>query len=367
MLKSPISERDLRSLSGKNACDNRTQQSVKSNSRFFKAVKQKSYGDKHLSMPIGPVQKVQASNMPLNQINFRLTQHPQVQFAISASDNAIYQEFNTKERERAKKEKIDNFMKETQARVAQTVGLERAASTTNITNLELNIKRILAKAIEFSMKTNMIKKSGTNVDHDDVNEFQNGPPTFNDQETTRLRHTHTSTEKPLNVDLGELKSALEGGAPTQEIMDIVDKIIDVRDTQNQLQTLQSEKQTRHDALTPEDIEHELRNGTPEFDYAQLQATQTVGVPPRDFETYVPLLRLLHLENYDRNEFAGFDMIKSLKLLKHLWKTLDQDKIDGLLNYSIVHEVMKVEERKAVRRTNKGTVHHHHIVNNTLTS
>lgn len=31
----------------------------------------------------------------------------------------------------------------------------------------------------------------------------------------------------------------------------------------------------------------------------------------------------------------------------------KDKVERLLNYGIVHEVMKVEERKAVRRSNKG--------------
>ena len=31
-----------------------------------------------------------------------------------------------------------------------------------------------------------------------------------------------------------------------------------------------------------------------------------------------------------------------------WKTLDQKKIDYLMKYGIVQEVMKVEERKAIR-------------------
>lgn len=55
------------------------------------------------------------------------------------------------------------------------------------------------------------------------------------------------------------------------------------------------------------------------------------------------------------DFIEFNMIKSLKQLQFIWKTLDKEKIETLLNYSIVHEVMKVEERKAVRRLNKGNV------------
>jgi hypothetical protein len=31
-----------------------------------------------------------------------------------------------------------------------------------------------------------------------------------------------------------------------------------------------------------------------------------------------------------------------------WKTLDQNKIDYLMKYGIVQEVMKVEERKSIR-------------------
>jgi hypothetical protein len=46
------------------------------------------------------------------------------------------------------------------------------------------------------------------------------------------------------------------------------------------------------------------------------------------------------------------MIKLEKALKKFvkdWKTLDSEKINYLMKYGIVQEVMKVEERKAVRR------------------
>lgn len=66
-----------------------------------------------------------------------------------------------------------------------------------------------------------------------------------------------------------------------------------------------------------------------------------------------MLKILSLENYDRNDFSKFDMVKSLKLLRHLWKTLDNHRIKKVLDYEIVKEVMNVEERKAIRRHNKG--------------
>lgn len=34
-----------------------------------------------------------------------------------------------------------------------------------------------------------------------------------------------------------------------------------------------------------------------------------------------------------------------------WKTIDQAKINQLMKYGIVQEVMKIEERKAIRREN----------------
>lgn len=36
-----------------------------------------------------------------------------------------------------------------------------------------------------------------------------------------------------------------------------------------------------------------------------------------------------------------------------WKTLDEDKINYLMKYGIVQEVMKVEERKCIRREMEG--------------
>lgn len=285
--------------------------------------------------------------MPINQIPFKLTQHPHVPFAITAGDNAIYEEYNAKERERQKKEKIDIF--NAKATIRHNQALLKLKNPAAFKLFEEHIKTSLKTAIEFSLKTNMIKKSGTNVDHDDLAEINRGPPTFNGTDRDyKFNDTHRSASKHRNVDLHELQSALEDGKEKTEIIAIIDKIIDERDSAPQRN---SEKKNAHnyENLSPEEIK---RNETPDFDYTKLQGQAgLLGIPPRDFDAYIPLLRILQLENYDRNEFEKFDMVESLKLLKQLWKTSNHDKIEYLLNYGIFHEVMRVEERKAVRRNN----------------
>ena len=105
-------------ITGQRSFDNNsTMVSVRSNTKFFKAVKEDKYTGQHLSMPIGRTKGININHMPLNQIPFRLTHHPSVPFAISASDNAVYEEFNTKERERMNKEKVEKFQRETKKRV----------------------------------------------------------------------------------------------------------------------------------------------------------------------------------------------------------------------------------------------------------
>jgi hypothetical protein len=70
---------------------------------------------------------------------------------------------------------------------------------------------------------------------------------------------------------------------------------------------------------------------------------------------MPLLSILKLDKYDRNDFTEFNIAKSLKKLRILWRTLDADKIKYLMKFAIVHEVMKLEERKAIRRFKKDKV------------
>jgi len=76
---------------------------------------------------------------------------------------------------------------------------------------------------------------------------------------------------------------------------------------------------------------------------------------RDFKAFMPLLSALHLDKYDRNDFTGFNMGKSLRELRMTWKTLDVDRITYLMKFAIVHEVMKVEERKAIRRLTQDAI------------
>lgn len=357
MQRSPGMVREWGHLSSKRSVDSNTLVSVRSNTRFFKAIKEEGFENHHLSMPVSALKGVDLSNTPLNQIPFRLTQHPYVPFAISASDNAVYQEFNTKERERLKKEKIERFLAETQAKVKAKTQKTQMSEAKMLKEIEDHIKQILQKAVEFSTKTSMIDKSSKWVNHDDVAQFKGGPFTFNETDRDFKSHeTAKSSERKKNVDLSELKTALELGLEKQEIIHIIDRIIDARDSSPQKQNgwrnvneTQKSKQREH--YSPEAMN---RNETPEFDYTKLQAAANMfGIPTRDFDAYIPLLRILGLQNYDRNDFGRFDMVRSLKFLKQLWKTLDHQKIRGMLNYGIVHEVMKVEERKAVRSAKSG--------------
>ncbi len=74
--------------------------------------------------------------------------------------------------------------------------------------------------------------------------------------------------------------------------------------------------------------------------------------PRDFNTEVPILSALGASEYDKYEDIQQLIIKlegALKKFVKNWKTLDKEKINYLMQFGIVQEVMKVEERKSVRR------------------
>lgn len=141
--------------------DTTTMVSVRSNTKFFKAVKEEGFQGQHLSMPVGATRGINVNHMPLNQIPFRLTQHPHLPFTITASDNALYQEMNTKERQRLKKEKVEDFYQQTCKRVNKKVAKQKQGKEEKLLALENHIKNILNRAIEFSMETNMIEKTGT--------------------------------------------------------------------------------------------------------------------------------------------------------------------------------------------------------------
>jgi hypothetical protein len=253
------------------------------------------------------------------------------------------------------KEKLDNFLKQTILNVDEKERRNEENRQEMLNEIEDNIKLILMKSIEFSLQTNMIKKSGTSKESD-IGCFKEGPPTFN--ETNKSSNHNVSQKSPSKVkkeNLFELQSAIESGKAKNEIIRIIDKIIDERESLsvkkdkkpsffNKTKNKISEKGAKEDSKRVE---------TPNFDYAKLQENSNLlAIPPRDFKAYIPLLRILKLENYDRNIFENFNMVKSFKFLKRLWKTIDSKEIQGLIKYGIFHEVMKVEERKAVRRSNK---------------
>lgn len=321
MHRSPGSEIGLTGIPSYKSFDSNAPISVRSNSRFYKAVKEEGYRNQHLSMPMSALKGVDLSNMPLKQIPFRLTQHPRVPFAITASDNAIYQEFSAKERERLKQEKIERFLVETKMRVSDKNEAAKNKSSKNLQQIEKIIRGTLSMAIAFSMKTNMIKKSGSNVGHEDVEGFRGGPPTFNETEGEhRFNDTNRSTGRRKNIDLSELQSALEEGKPREEIISVIDKIIDKQGVPIS-EELKQLNEKEHDRVSSRAISPgvNVRYDTPEFDYTKLQAEASkFGIAPRDFDAQVPLLRLLGLQNYDREDFSHLNVVKSLSLLRQLW-------------------------------------------------
>ena len=73
--------------------------------------------------------------------------------------------------------------------------------------------------------------------------------------------------------------------------------------------------------------------------------------PRDFNTDLPILEALGANGYD--QLTNIDRLQitledALKKFVKDWKTIDKSKINQLMTYGIVQEVMKIEERKAVR-------------------
>lgn len=73
---------------------------------------------------------------------------------------------------------------------------------------------------------------------------------------------------------------------------------------------------------------------------------------RDFNADLPILSTLGAEDYDKIDSMDALQIHLETALRKFvkdWKTLDKQKINYLMKYGIVQEVMKVEERKAIRR------------------
>jgi hypothetical protein len=140
MHKSSGSENAWSQLGRRRSYDTGAMVSVRSNTRMFKAVKEEGFKKNGLSMPIN-MSKVNTCHMPLNQIPFRLTQHPQIPFAISASDNAYYEEFNAKERARQKQETIDAF--NYKAIIRGEIALNKLRDPEAFMRFEEHIKRII--------------------------------------------------------------------------------------------------------------------------------------------------------------------------------------------------------------------------------
>jgi hypothetical protein len=73
---------------------------------------------------------------------------------------------------------------------------------------------------------------------------------------------------------------------------------------------------------------------------------------RDFSSQVPILTKIGAEDYDKApNMASLNLTieEALKKFRYQWKTLNPDKISYLMQIGLVQEVMKVEERKSIRR------------------
>ena len=77
----------------------------------------------------------------------------------------------------------------------------------------------------------------------------------------------------------------------------------------------------------------------------------VSAHPRDFHADLPILTALGANSYDQLdniEKLQINLEEGLKKFVKDWKTIDMEKINYLMKYGIVQEIMKVEGRKAIR-------------------
>ena len=103
----------------------------------------------------------------------------------------------------------------------------------------------------------------------------------------------------------------------------------------------------HKETHPDHTEMDAFNGMIKEYNKQLVASQN----PRDFHADLPILQALGAKSYDHvqdlNELQ-IQLESALKKFAKDWKTVDQGKINYLMKYGIVKEVMMIEERKAIR-------------------
>jgi hypothetical protein len=80
--------------------------------------------------------------------------------------------------------------------------------------------------------------------------------------------------------------------------------------------------------------------------------QHLFAKPRDFNADLPILQALGANTYDQlanTEAMQLTLHDALTKWVKDWKTVDKSRINYLMKYGIVYEIMKVEERKAIRR------------------
>ena len=212
------------------------------------------------------------------------------------------------------------FQLETRIKVNEKLEKDRKKEERKLNKIKKKVEGRFKEAIGFSLAANGHNK-------ENAENYVIEPPSFRD----------VKGEK--KVDLEELQKGFDSGLESKEIIAIIDKIIEDR---------QMKDYDEHVIRGTESMRgEECKYGILGVDY------KLFGVEPRDFKAIIPLLTSLGLQHYDRNVYNEIDIKSKLQELTNQWKTLDHKKIQDMLNYGIVQELMRTEERKAARRFNKG--------------
>jgi len=86
--------------------------SVKSNAVHYKLIREDHKGaENNINLPISPSRFVNLFvDNPISKINHRLEQHVKHPVALSAIDNAYFEETSAKDRDEKKKQKVEDFL-----------------------------------------------------------------------------------------------------------------------------------------------------------------------------------------------------------------------------------------------------------------
>ncbi|CDW78193.1 UNKNOWN [Stylonychia lemnae] len=332
------------------------------------------------------------NNLPLHKVNFRLEQHQANPYALSAGENAQIEESDAKDRDAKKRQKVEDFLTQTKMNVYRKEQSDKREKMEVYQETAQKIKKLLSETIEFSQKTvniaaqhkrhQLTENSQENLRDRPIRDLIGGESTNsgkirfdprasstefrgfgrstaqNDSKSQQQMHVveHSEHESEINVDIGspQINKALKEILKARHYLSkhqhfgLDNNIVNIGDD-SQMMNIQEGQESNNQITSPQNIDKDLdllKNII--TDYAV-----TIGqLKPRDFNADLPILSTLGAENYDKIDDIDsmtLQLETALKKFVKDWKTLDQKKINYLMKFGIVQEVMKVEERKAVRR------------------